>query len=187
MTDYNEAQKDVINELGQTLDRVDADEVNKLIDEIKKADKVFFVAVGRVMLSLKSVAKRLAHLGVDCYIVGQVTEPAITENDLLIVGSGSGSTAFPLAIAEKAKNYDATVFHIGRNPECPMAEFSDFFVRIPASKEDHLEVEGVESVQPMTSLFEQALLLFGDTIALMMVRERDIEMESLWQYHANLE
>lgn len=187
MTDYNEAQKDVINELGQTLDRVDADEVNKLIDEIKKADKVFFVAVGRVMLSLKSVAKRLAHLGVDCYIVGQVTEPAITENDLLIVGSGSGSTVFPLAIAEKAKNYDATVFHIGRNPECPMAEFSDFFVRIPASKEDHLEVEGVESVQPMTSLFEQALLLFGDTIALMMVRERDIEMESLWQYHANLE
>jgi 6-phospho-3-hexuloisomerase len=68
-----------------------------------------------------------------------------------------------------------------------MAEFSDFFARIPASKEANLEVEGVESVQPMTSLFEQALLLLGDTIALMMVRERDIEMESLWQYHANLE
>jgi len=187
MTDYNQAQEDIIQELDQTLSRVNADEVNKLVEEIKKAEKVFFVAVGRVMLSLESVAKRLAHLGVDCYIVGQVTEPAITENDLLIVGSGSGSTAFPLAIAEKAKKYDATVFHIGRHPECPMAEFSDFFVRIPASKEADLEVEGVESVQPMTSLFEQALLLFGDTIALMMVRERDIEMESLWQYHANLE
>ncbi|KXS49757.1 MAG: putative sugar phosphate isomerase involved in capsule formation [Halanaerobium sp. T82-1] len=187
MSEYYEAQKDIVSELEKTLEKVDPEETNQLVEEIKKAEKVFFVAVGRVLLSLKSVAKRLAHLGVDCYIVGQVTEPAITENDLLIVGSGSGGTAFPLAIAEKAKQYDATVFHIGRNPECPMAEFSDFFVRIPASKEANLEVEGVESVQPMTSLFEQALLLFGDTIALMMVRERDIEMESLWQYHANLE
>jgi len=187
MSNYNEAQKDVITELEQTLDRVNSDDVNKLIEEIKKAEKVFFVAVGRVMLSLESVAKRLAHLGVDCYIVGQVTEPAITENDLLIVGSGSGETAFPLAIAEKARKYDATIFHIGRNPDCSMAEYSDFFIRIPASKEADLEVEGVESNQPMTSLFEQALLLLGDTIALMMVRERDIEMESLWQYHANLE
>ena len=39
----------------------------------------------------------------------------------------------------------------------------------------------------MTSLFEQALLLFGDTVALMMAREMDIEMEDLWEYHANLE
>ena len=187
MAEYNQAQADIINELEETLGKVDADDVNKLIEEIEKAEKVFFVGVGRVLLSLESVAKRLAHLGVDCYIVGQVTEPAITEDDLLIVGSGSGETTFPVAIAEKAKNYNATVFHIGRNPDCSMSEYSDFFVRIPASDIPELEVAGVESVQPMTSLFEQALLLFGDTVALMMAREMDIEMEELWEYHANLE
>ena len=187
MAEYNQAQGDIINELEETLSKVDADDVNKLIAEIEKAEKVFFVGVGRVLLSLESVAKRLAHLGVDCYIVGQVTEPAITEDDLLIVGSGSGETTFPVAIAEKAKNYNATVFHIGRNPDCSMSEYSDFFVRIPASDIPELEVAGVESVQPMTSLFEQALLLFGDTVALMMAREMDIEMEELWEYHANLE
>ncbi|AGB42200.1 putative sugar phosphate isomerase involved in capsule formation [Halobacteroides halobius DSM 5150] len=187
MSDYNVAQKDVISELEETLGKVDAEEVNKLIEEIEKADKVFFVAVGRVLLSLQSVAKRLAHLGVDCHIVGEITEPAITEDDLLIVGSGSGETTFPVAIAEKAKKYNATVFHIGRNPDCSMDEFSDFFVRIPASDIPELPVKGVESVQPMTSLFEQALLLLGDTIALMMAREMDIEMEDLWEYHANLE
>ena len=187
MAKYNQAQADIINELEETMGKVDADDVNKLIEEIEKAEKVFFVGVGRVLLSLESVAKRLAHLGVDCYIVGQVTEPAITEDDLLIVGSGSGETTFPVAIAEKAKNYNATVFHIGRNPDCSMSEYSDFFVRIPASDIPELEVAGVESVQPMTSLFEQALLLFGDTVALMMAREMDIEMEELWEYHANLE
>lgn len=39
----------------------------------------------------------------------------------------------------------------------------------------------------MTSLFEQCLLLLGDSIALMMVEEKAIDMHSLWQYHANLE
>ena len=39
----------------------------------------------------------------------------------------------------------------------------------------------------MTSLFEQSLLLFGDTTAMMMVEDRGIDVGKLWQYHANLE
>ena len=36
-------------------------------------------------------------------------------------------------------------------------------------------------------LFEQSLLLVGDAIAMSMVRKRDIDLDSLWEYHANLE
>ena len=43
------------------------------------------------------------------------------------------------------------------------------------------------SQQPMTSLLEQSLLLVGDAIAMSMVRKRDIDLDSLWEYHANLE
>ncbi len=39
----------------------------------------------------------------------------------------------------------------------------------------------------MTSLFEQSLLLFGDTTAMMLVKDRKIVVADLWQYHANLE
>lgn len=39
----------------------------------------------------------------------------------------------------------------------------------------------------MTSLFEQSLLLFGDVVAKMIIDERQIDMKSLWRYHANLE
>ena len=45
----------------------------------------------------------------------------------------------------------------------------------------------IHSEQPMTSLFEQSLLLFGDTTALMLVREKHLELDKLWEYHANLE
>ena len=45
----------------------------------------------------------------------------------------------------------------------------------------------IHSEQPMTSLFEQSLLLFGDTTALMLVRDKHLELDKLWEYHANLE
>lgn len=186
MADYQTISSEIIKELGQTLGSINSEEVNRLIYSIENADKVFFVGVGRVLLSLQSIAKRLAHLGVQTYVVGQITEPAITENDLLIVGSGSGETAFPLAIAKKAKHFNATVAHIGANPKSSMSEYVDVFVQIPVSTKLNLPGE-IPSIQPMTSLFEQSLLLLGDTIALMLVREKEIDMHALWQYHANLE
>ncbi|RDI41629.1 6-phospho-3-hexuloisomerase [Falsibacillus pallidus] len=183
---YNQVQKEIAQEISNTLGQVDSESVAGLVEEIKKAEKVFFVGVGRVLLSLEAVAKRLAHLGINTYVVGQITEPAITEKDLLIVGSGSGESAFPLIIAKKAKQYKARVAHIGANPNCSMKEFSDHFVRIPVSTKLQLPNE-IPSVQPMTSLFEQSLLLLGDSISLMLIREQNIDMPSLWKYHANLE
>lgn len=186
MVSYSEAAKKITEELSTTLNQVDENEIYSLLEEIKKADKVFFVGVGRVLLSLKAIAKRLAHLGVKTYFVGQITEPAITEKDLLIVGSGSGETAFPLTIAEKAKQHHATVAHIGTNPESSMRAYTDCFVKIPVSSKLSLPGE-IKSEQPMTSLFEQSLLLLGDTLALMIIKEQNIDMKELWQHHANLE
>lgn len=183
---FTDNAKEIIKELQETLEKINDDEVKELIEEIQKADKVFFVGVGRVLLSLEAIAKRLAHLGVNSIVVGQITEPAITEKDLLIIGSGSGETAFPLAMAKKAKQYNASVIHIGANPNSSMKEFADYFVRIPVSTKLNLPNE-VPSIQPMTSLFEQSLLLLGDTVALMMIKEKNINMPSLWKYHANLE
>lgn len=186
MISYVETAKKITDELTTTLNQVNEEEIYSLLDEINKAEKVFFVGVGRVLLSLKAIAKRLAHLGVKTYFVGQITEPAITEKDLLIVGSGSGETAFPLIIAKKAKDNHARVAHIGTNPESSMKEYTDCFIKIPVSSKLSLPGE-IKSVQPMTSLFEQSLLLLGDTLALMMIKEQNIDMKELWRYHANLE
>lgn len=183
---YQSVASDIGGEITRTLQAIDEKQVEALIAQIEKADKVFFVGVGRVLLSLEAIAKRLAHLGIETVVVGQITEPAITEADLLIVGSGSGESAFPLIIARKAKQFGATVAHIGSNPNSSMKEYTDTFVRIPVQTKLGLADE-VPSVQPMTSLFEQSLLLLGDAIALMLIREKNIDMKGLWKYHANLE
>lgn len=89
-TSFRYCEQIIVQELADVLDHVDEAQIDALVDLIANARKVFFVGVGRVKLALEAIAKRLAHLGVDTVMVGQITEPAICEKDLLIVGSGSG-------------------------------------------------------------------------------------------------
>ena len=147
---------------------------------------MFFVGVGRVFLSLKSFAKRLAHLGIDVHLVGEITEPAITDKDLLIAASGSGETMFPCGIAKKAKSYGAQVVMIGSNRESTLAKTADFMVRVPTNTKLALPDE-IESSQIMTSLFEQFLLLYGDVISSIIAERQQINIHTLWRFHANLE
>ena len=56
---YDEKRSMVLAELNAALAGVDAGQVGALIDALESAEKVFFVGVGRVMLSLQAIAKRL--------------------------------------------------------------------------------------------------------------------------------
>ena len=186
MSEFITAKTLILSELDKALSSISSSDVEAYLSHIEKADKVFFIGVGRVKLALECIAKRYAHLGIDAHIVGGITEPAITANDLLIVASGSGETLYPLCIAKKASEIGATILHIGSNPNSKMSQYENFFIRIPAESKAKLPDE-VHSIQPMTSLFEQSLLIFGDITALMMVQRHNIDIESLWQFHANLE
>lgn len=185
---YRAARGAVLGELERTLNAVDPVSLERLADAVFSADQVFFVGVGRVMLSLQAICKRLAHLGIRAHYVGEITEPHFNESDLLIVGSGSGGSLFPLNIARKARQAapGCTIVHIGSNPHSPMEELADFMVRLPVRTKEYREDE-IDSCQPMTTLFEQSLLLLGDILAKIIIERRGLDMKDLWQYHANLE
>ena len=183
---YAKTSDEIIDEIRDSLNRVDVDALERLSKDIFSAEKVFFIGVGRVAMSLQGICKRFSHLGIDTHFVGEVCEPAITDRDLLIVGSGSGMSLFPVAIARKAKQFKAKVVHIGSNPHSDMEPIADYMVRIPVRTRLYLHDE-IESCQPMTSLFEQSLLLVGDILAKMVLDERGIDLKGLWQYHTNLE
>ena len=59
-------------------------------------------------------------------------------------------------------------------------------VRIPVRTKYYLQDE-IDSRQPMTSLFEQTILLLGDVVAKMAIDRNHLDMKGLWKYHANLE
>lgn len=183
---YQDTVKEVLAEIDKALGAVEPETVEKFVAAILEAEQVYFVGVGRVLLSLQAICKRLAHLGIKTHCVGEITEPAITQKDLLVVGSGSGASLFPLGIAKKAHGIGAKIVHIGSNPNSEMKDICEFMVRIPVRTKNYLEDE-IDSTQPMTSLFEQSLLLLGDVVAKMIIEERNLDMKSLWKHHANLE
>ena len=183
---YEQAQAQVISECSLALSRIDAEQSERLLELIKQSEQVFFVGVGRVLLSLQAICKRFSHIGIKAHYVGEITEPAITCKDLLIVGSGSGESVIPVAIAKKAKKIGAKVALIGSNRNSTIAQMADVFVRIPVQTKLNLPDE-LQSQQPMTSLFEQCLLLYGDALARLIIDRFEIDMPALWRCHANLE
>ena len=184
--EYIQSKELVIDEINVALGTVDPQEIDQLVKLILSSEKVFVVGVGRVLLMLQAFVKRLNHIGINANFVGAIDEPAITQDDLLIVGSGSGESVIPVAIAKVAKKYNAKIVHIGSNAQSSVGAYADLFVRIPCKTKLNLPDE-IQSRQPMSSLFEQGLLLLLDIVAMMIVERKGIDIPSLWKQHANLE
>ena len=183
---YRQCTSCILEECGQALAAVDQQQTERLLNAVTDAKRVFFIGVGRVLLSLEAIAKRWSHLGLDTHVVGEITEPAITPGDLLIVGSGSGESVIPVAIARKAASLGANIAYIGSNMESTAAKLSSIRVRIPVRTKLERPDE-IASRQIMTSLFEQSLLLYGDALAAMISQKQETDLSALWRKHANLE
>ncbi len=187
MGGFRESCTLILGELETALCAVREEDVEKLVDAILAAEKVFAVGVGRVLLSLQALVKRLNHLGVPAWFVGAINEPAITPRDLLIVGSGSGESAVPVAIAQVARRHGARIALLSSNRASTLARAADIFVRVPVRTKLGLPDE-IPSLQIMSSLFEQCLLVIADAVALRIVERKAIDdVGSLWSLHANLE
>jgi 6-phospho-3-hexuloisomerase len=176
----------ILHEIQDVLDQVDPAEVERLVDELLSAEKVFFFAVGRVFLSLECLAKRLGHLGIDCQVVGSINEKPATPRDLLLVASGSGESKLPVEIARIAKSKGARLGIITSAHSSTLKSMADFAVHLPCPTKNDAAA-GVTSIQPMSALFDQSLHIFGDTVAILVQRRKGFKAEDLWQFHANLE
>lgn len=184
--DYKKNREIIIKECNTALEKINVDDVNSLVQMILDTKRVFFIGVGRVKLGLEAFAKRLNHLGIEAHMVGDINEPAMMKGDLLIVGSGSGESLIPITIAKKAKQLGGKIIHLGSNQHSSISNFTDLMIRIPVRTKLYLPDE-INSNQPMSSLFEQCILLLADIIAMMIIEKQNINLKNLWSFHANLE
>lgn len=176
----------VLGEIRTALEAADLEAAERLAEDICHSECVFLTGTGRVLMAMQAFCKRLTHLGIHAHCVGDITEPALSEGNLLIVASGSGESIVPVAIAKKAKELGGRVVHIGSNPEGSAGAYCDYMVRIPVKTRLNRPDE-IESKQIMTSLFEQTILILGDILAMIIMEEKGLELKELWKCHANLE
>jgi 6-phospho-3-hexuloisomerase len=182
---YSSSQALLLNELERTLAAVSEAEIAVAQEMILAARRVFVTGAGRSGLALKMAAMRLMHLGLVVHVAGEVTAPAISQGDLLLVASGSGTTAGAVHAAEVARKVQATVLALTAAPASKLGQLAQGLIVIPAAtKQDH---GGVRSEQYAGALFEQSVLLVMDAIFQVLWRERGESAEELWKRHANLE
>ncbi|WP_434399791.1 6-phospho-3-hexuloisomerase [Planococcus sp. 11815] len=172
-------------ELAHTLGQVDEAEASRLVTAMAQVDKIFVAGGGRSGFMAKAFVMRMVHMGLTAYVVGETVTPSLLENDLFIVGSGSGETGSLIAMTEKAKTIGATVAAVTTNPDSSIGKLADLHITIPAQA----KAEGAsgKSIQPMGSLFEQSLLVVYDALVLTYMEQYHITADAMFGTHANLE
>jgi 6-phospho-3-hexuloisomerase len=185
MNSYPELVTAVSAELTVALQSVNPAEVDRLREAIVAAPRVFVAGKGRSGLQMRAFAMRLMHAGVTVHVVDDVTTPAVSTGDLLVIGSGSGGTPSLVQYASRAKALNARLALITTAPNSPLGQQADVVVRIEAASP---KVSGARpSVQPMANLFEQSLLLLLDIVTIQLMHERGLTSEEMFRRHANLE
>lgn len=177
----------IIQELNQTLVKVDIEKGEAFKEKIIESNNIFVAGVGRSGLACKAFAMRLMHLGFNSYVVGETTTPNIAKGDLLVIGSGSGETESLVTMVKKAKKLGSYIVLLSTRSESTIGKNADIVIKIPAITPKTDNDEMVTSIQPMGSLFEQSLLLFYDATILRIMESIGKDSEMMFKNHSNLE
>ncbi|WP_281884771.1 6-phospho-3-hexuloisomerase [Paenibacillus sp. YYML68] len=172
------------SELTRLTEAVSDAEAEALIAQLLDARSIYVAGAGRSGLMARSFAMRLVHLGLCAYVVGEAVTPALREGDLLLIATGSGETRSLIPIAQRAHSLQADVAAITTAPHSTIGSLAGTTVVLPGASKEQLDSP---SIQPMGSLFEQALLLFLDAVVLRIMELRSVHAQDMMSRHANLE
>jgi len=176
--DFEKSRKSALRELSESLDNISQKESGEFLERLLESRRVFVVGAGRSILMLRAFAKRLRHLGIESYVVGETVTPPIGKGDLLVAASGSGKTTSVISTVKLAGRHKAGVVFITAAPSPSLKRMADLTVTIPGLS---------TSSQLMASLFEQTLLLFCDSVCLVLKDRLKISEMQMRKNHANLE
>lgn len=176
----------ILAEISTVLSKVEDTQVDLMIDQIIKANKIVVCGAGRVGMAIRGFGMRLGHFGFNAYTLGDSTVPGIAEGDLLIVASGSGETQTIFDLVSIASKNKCNIVAVTGNPESRIATLANIVVKIAAPSKTKA-VENFISVQPMTTLNEQSLGIFFDAVCLKIMDKTGETHDTMWARHSNLE
>ena len=177
----------VLSEIRHVLGTISTSSVRQLVDAIMGANRIVLCAGGRMGIVSSAFAMRLVHLGFQCHMFDAPTTPGVGENDLLIFSSGSGETQTVYDVLVLAKKAGARIALITARPESRMGRLADLIVQFSAPTKSGAEAGAPSTIQPMTTMTEQSLLILFDIMVLMLMEATHQTSEDLWRRHRNLE
>ncbi|PWW20543.1 3-hexulose-6-phosphate isomerase [Cytobacillus oceanisediminis] len=166
----------VLEEMKAVCSNVVPEDYESFVKLLKEDKRFFFTGEGRSGLVVKAIAIRLMHSGKTVYVLGETTTPAIQENDILIVLSGSAKTGQTISFSENASKSGAKVFLITTNKEAINQPCFTGGMHIPAATKYRLSGEP-DTIQPLGNQFDQAAHLILDAAIIDSLSERNSNEE----------
>ena len=174
-----------LDEIRGVFDRGAATEVDRLCDELLEARRIACYGVGREGLMMRALCMRLAHLGLDAHMVGDMTTPALGAGDLLLLSAGPGHFSTVSALQRVAHAAGARTAVVTAQPDGEVPSAADAVIHIRA--QTMADDKGGQSVLPMGSLYEAAMLVFFDIVSIVLRERTGQTMEGMRSRHTNLE
>lgn len=175
-------QQFILDNLTRILNVTDKSKATELLNLVQSSGTTFIGGAGRSLLVSRFFAMRLVHAGYSVYMIGEVVTPAIKAGDLLVLVSGSGSTATLMPFVKKAKEVGAKLAVISMKKSSPMADVADLVIQVGQDDSFPL-VKGM----PMGSQFELSTLVFLEGAISQLVHDKNLTEEGMRALHANLE
>lgn len=176
----------VAAELAEVLPRIDPAQVDALVGALVSARSVHVLGVGREGLAARAFTMRLMHAGLDAHWIWDDTTPAIGPGDLLVAVSGSGRIGHIDYVTAQARAQGARVAVVTANPAGITAAAAELVLVVPGAAYG-AGSDVVPSIQPMGSLFEQAVLVTFDLVLLEVVHVTGQQLADLAHRHRNVE
>ena len=174
----------ITNKLNSVLEATPDGLIEKLVNILDGANRIFITGAGRSGMVSRFFAMRLMHSGYKVYMVGEIVTPAIQSGDLLLVVSASGGTSTLLPLVQKAKSLGAKLVVVSQKSQSPMADVADLVVAIGSNDPDSFNLT---KGMPMGTIFELSALLFLEAAVSFIVHQKGLTEEGMRAIHANLE
>ena len=176
----------ILSELHGALSQVDPEQEDSFVAEILRAPDIVCAGAGRVGFAINGFAKRLRHLGKNAYSIGDVTLPHIPAGGLMVLGSGSGETETTVVLGKIAKREGLRIALVTASTESRLAEIADAVVVLNCPSKNS-QPDKAQSIQPMTTLFEQALHIYLDSIVLELMVQTGMSSGDMKRLHNAIE
>lgn len=174
----------ILNEIKNVMELIDEEELDNVVESLTKNKRIFVVGAGRSGFQAKGFAMRLMHIGYDSYVVGETITPSIQKDDIWIAISGSGETESIVSQTKKVKKIGSQVVTLTSNENSSLARLADKNINVPGATKMNT---GIESIQLLSSLFDQTVHITLDIINQKLAQRDSITSENANKKHTNLE
>ncbi len=174
---FREAYEYILKNARASLEKIDADDVRRAVEMIKKAKQIFVYGSGRSGLVGKFFAMRLVQLGLVAYFIGETITPVVNPEDLVFLVSNTGRTKSTILVESIANRIGAKVIAVTSCEDSPLAKHAHLVFKIKPTN-------GRKELAPLGTLFEISSVIFLDSLIAELMKALNQTEEDMRRRHA---